>query len=282
MKAFSMVVACAALLMGGVAGVPDAGADDRQMGSAEPAISGRLLYVRGDVGLARLDGEFHQAGVEADGGSFLLQSLGDSPFIGAGVGWQIREGLRVDLTGEYRASADIRGVDSVSRRLRAPNGRQEVSTQYEAELSSIVGLANAYLDLGRWHGITPYIGAGIGFARNKLGSLSTLSTGSFDDFETGSRIEQTTLGLAGGATRTSLAWALMAGASYDLSRQAKLDLGYRYLNLGRDVAATTDLIACVCGVVGGPLELDDVDSHEFRIGVRWLLDRPAPQWQPLK
>jgi len=61
----------------------------------------------------------------------------------------------------------------------------------------------------------------------------------------------------------------MAGLSVSVDPQAKLDLGYRYLDLGSDVSASTGLIECVCGVVGSPLEANDLSVHELRIGLRW-------------
>lgn len=237
--------------------------------------SDRFFYVRADIGLARIDGDYRQLDLEAAGGGFVAESFDSAPYLGAGVGWQLGNRLRIDLTGEYRFASDIEAVDAVSRRLRFPNGVQRVNTLYDGELSAIVGLANAYLDLGTWQGVTPYVGAGVGFARSKLSDVLTTSNGQFVDSATGATVRQTSSGFASDETKTSFAWALMAGASLDLSPSMKLDIGYRYLDLGQDVAASTGLLNCLCGTVGDPLQVAELDSHEFRVGIRWLLDRPA-------
>ena len=78
----------------------------------------------------------------------------------------------------------------------------------------------------------------------------------------------------------------MAGTSYDLSPNAKLDLGYRYLNMGSGTTVSTSLLDCTCGTVGQPLKIADLDAHEFRVGVRWMLGSEQAAtpvaYQPLK
>ncbi|WP_166802534.1 outer membrane protein, partial [Microvirga pakistanensis] len=73
-------------------------------------------------------------------------------------------------------------------------------------------------------GFTPYIGAGIGLARNTLSDDVRTIHDATTGIETVERI-------AGGKD-FSLAWALMAGVGYQLSSNFTLDLGYRYVILG--------------------------------------------------
>ncbi len=237
--------------------------------------SGTTLYVRADLGVASYDASsFSQADLLDRGGSFIEESFDQSVFVGAGLGWRLSQHLRLDLTGEYRVGADVRAVDHVEEVLSSPDGLITASTVYEGEHTAFVGLANLYVDLVKWQGFTPYIGGGIGVAHNRLKDFTTLSNGSFEDFATGDIRRETTTGEAGNGGKTSFAWALMAGTSYDLSADTKLDLGYRYLHLGNDVAATTSLIECHCGTVGEPLKVSGLDSHEFRIGIRWEFNAP--------
>jgi opacity protein-like surface antigen len=105
--------------------------------------------------------------------------------------------------------------------------------------------------------------------------LTTLSSATFTETATGAQTTAVSNGLSSSKSQTNLAWALMAGTSYDLSQAAKLDLGYRYLNLGSGIAASSDLLNCTCGTVGAPLKMSDLHAHEFRVGVRWALgDQP--------
>ena len=60
------------------------------------------------------------------------------------------------------------------------------------------------------------------------------------------------------------AWALMAGVAYDLTTHAKLDRGYRYLNLGK--------VTGVSSALGGPVSSPNTNSHEVRVGIRYVID----------
>ena len=53
----------------------------------------------------------------------------------------------------------------------------------------------------------------------------------------------------------------------------KLELGYRYLNLGESVTGTLN---CFCGATFSPLKVKDLDSHDIKLGFRWLLAPPPP------
>lgn len=246
----------------------------------------RQFYVRGDVGIGHFNfGGFRQDDVAANGGSFISQSMADTVYIGAGLGWQVNPRFRFDLTGEYRATARLKGMDNLTAALTGPDGILQSNTTYDGNLASYVGLLNGYWDIFNWRGFTPYVGAGIGFAHHKMTGFTTASSATFTDDLTGVQTVQLSNGVARDHSQTNLAWALMAGTSYDLSPNGKLDLGYRYINLGSDIAASTGIIDCVCGNVGGPLKVSDLSAHEIRLGVRWMLGeapRYVEPYRPLK
>lgn len=255
----------------------------------EPAIetvqpAERAFYVRGDFGYAfNKIGGFSQPEVLDNGGSFVSSDVGHAPYIGAGIGWRFTNWLRFDLTGEYRFSADATAQDYLQTNLHGPDGQLTASTKYSGEFTSIVGLANVYFDLPEWHGITPYVGGGIGFARNTFSDFATSSHGTFLDFSTSKLTTQDTTGFANDKSEISFAWALMAGLSIDVSSRAKLDLGYRYVNLGGKIAISSNIINCVCGTVASPLTGDDLESHEIRVGLRFELGSADEQrYEPLK
>jgi opacity protein-like surface antigen len=53
----------------------------------------------------------------------------------------------------------------------------------------------------------------------------------------------------------------------------KVELGYRYLNLGK---MTTGTFSCAGGCTGSyTLAAKNLDSHEFRLGMRWMLGGPS-------
>lgn len=240
-------------------------------------------YIRLDAGLSDYDvGKFSQQGLNDNGGRFVTSEIDNAPFIGAGFGWNLGTWLRLDFTGEYHDHGDLSGADRLRQTLSAPDGIMTVSSTYAGEYSSIVGLANLYADLGTWNGVTPYVGGGIGIAHNKVSDVAILADGSFQDTSTGALRQEFTRSTAGAADKNSFAWALMAGIAMDINDRTKLDVGYRYLNLGQDIAATTAIIDCDCGTVGEPMKIEDLSSHEIRVGLRWQFDPPARHAAPLK
>jgi opacity protein-like surface antigen len=254
----------------------------------------RNFYVRGDVGIGRhafksfsqqdLTNTFAQAGLPDDT-AFLSRSIGDTVYLGAGIGMQVSNRFRFDLTGEYRATAQVKALDDVFGDLTAPDGTLQANTLYTGQLSGVVGLLNGYWDLANWHGFTPYIGAGVGFAHLRMSGFTISSQSTFTDATTGDQTVQLASGFSDSSSKTNFAWALMAGTSYDLSSNAKLDLGYRYLNMGSGTSASTSLLFCTCGTIGDPLKISDITAHEIRLGVRWALGNPEPArvaYQPLK
>jgi opacity protein-like surface antigen len=238
-------------------------------------------YLRLDLGFAWQDVDaFSQEGLLRNGGRFTTEDFGDSFIAGAGVGWRLSPAIRFDVTGEYRFNADVDAQDYL--RVTTVATDVEASTAYSGKYSAIVALANLYIDLPKIHEtITPYVGAGIGVAHNRFSRFDTLTTGTFTDLGTGATSDISNEGFARSKNATGFAWALMAGASIDLDEHRKIDIGYRFLDLGGDISATTSLIECLCGAVGGPLEVSDLYSHEFRIGLRWQFDEPR-EHLPLK
>src|SRR5208282_5842127 len=93
--------------------------------------------------------------------------------------------------------------------------------RYSASVSSAVFLANGYVDLGTWYGVTPFLGAGIGTSYNMLHGLTDVGLENVGAY-----------GIAPDRDTARLAWALMAGFSYSLTSNLKLELGYRYLDMG--------------------------------------------------
>ncbi len=134
-----------------------------------------------------------------------------------GAGYNINGWLRADITYGWRQShTDVFGARTTGKQL----------------------LANAYVDLGTWNSITPYIGVGAGesFRRSSAPTVRDQSKNTF-------------------------AWALMAGLGFSVTENIKLDIGYRYLNLGK-----------ASGLVGAVPFSRTLDSHEARLGVRYVIE----------
>jgi opacity protein-like surface antigen len=249
-------------------------------------VNANNYYVRADMGLPDYgSASFSQADLADNGGTFLSEKIGDRPVFAIGVGRNLSQWLRMDLTGEYRLSANVRARDDLSGIVVDSGGDiLQANTDYRGRLTSVVGLANIYVDLSSWRGLTPYVGAGIGLARNELSDVRTSTIGTLSDPTTGDVFTERSSATSRDHSEWNFAWALMAGFSFDMSATTKLDLGYRYINLGGGTSASSNLLECVCGAIGQALKIDDIDAHEFRIGLRFVLDRPmhADRPPPLK
>jgi opacity protein-like surface antigen len=255
---------------------------------AAPIAEATGWYLRGDIGLASqsmkpeiVDSRFTPTTVGLH--EFSMSNPG---FVGIGAGYQFNSWLRADITGEYRLEARHRFEDkfcfgdnggvpvatpgigcSVGATFTGQDGRNF----YNGRISSLLFLTNAYVDLGTWSGFTPFLGAGIGFAQHKFSNLT--DSGLSDNFVLGAYTG--TSGVAptrfGDKTKTNFAWALMAGVGYDLSPSHKLEIGYRYLNMGKGTQSLTS----ACSTCGDAINYKDIDAHEFKVGLRWLLGGPA-------
>jgi opacity protein-like surface antigen len=246
------------------ADIPDAPAE--MGGGSESGI-----YLRGDIGVS-INGDpdifSTVAGVApAIPGVIRTEELSSSTSIGAGIGYAFNSWLRFDATGEYRTGARLKGTEVIDE-----PGVGYFIDQYDGNVSSAVGLLNAYVDLGtlcQLGCITPYVGAGVGMTHNWVSNFT--DTGQvFGGPPPGGAFVSTSYGQGDDAS-TELAWALMAGVAYQVNDKLTLDLGYRYLNLGEGPAV---LLADAAGNSPSQIRVQarDLQSHDIRIGMRWTLD----------
>ena len=257
------------------------------------------LYLRGDIGLGAIDANKFRYSDNPAGLSFGSKDFEAQIFGGIGIGYQVNSWLRFDVTGEYRGRSGFQAHDRYSvgnigcgNLYAQPVGSVTCTNAGEninrGSVSSLVLLANAYLDLGTWYGLTPFIGGGVGVAQNRVTGVT--DTGYATNTVTASLIPAiapvgqsataATFGTAANRDRTNFAWALMAGVGYDVTQNVKLELSYRYLNLGR---MSTGTYACAGGCPNPyQLEARNLDSHDFRLGMRWMFGGPsyAPAAQP--
>ncbi|HMK88657.1 MAG TPA: outer membrane beta-barrel protein [Methylocystis sp.] len=186
-------------------------------------------------------------------------AIGDQAFAGAGFGYQFNNWLRGDLTAEYRTEANYRagllaaipGSDWYPGFLGAD--------YYTAGVSSLVVLANGYIDLGHWCGVTPFVGAGVGFVNHKFAGLTDSGLG---------------FGTAADKYTTNFAWSVTAGVGLSVTPNLKLEVAYRYLDMGN---IGSNPIQCL-NPQGCFQERHSfyLASNDIRVGFRYLLGGPPP------
>ena len=198
-------------------------------------------YLRGDIGFKMYaDPNAHTSYNSI--GDFYGENLDNTWMVGAGVGYYWNDWFRSDVTVDYEGKAGFTG--------RAPCGLCGVGYSIEtADIDVWTVMFNAYADLGTWHGITPYVGAGVGAAYVRTSDVA---------FDNGGG----TTGTYGGAGSWNFAWALMAGAAYEVTPNMMIDAGYQFRSLGEAQS----------GKVAGTqsrIKYEDLYAHELRLGLRY-------------
>ena len=215
-------------------------------------------YLKGFVGAANpdVDGIFAEEFRTNDTFVVFDKDIKSTPLFGLGFGYDTGHYFRFDVTGEYRGSAVFLANDSYQ--LFGPG-----TNEYTADVESWVGLANAYIDLGTWWCVTPYVGGGVGFASIDVIGLKDVN------------VPNLGVAFARDNTETNFAWALYAGLAYKVTPGLTIDLAYRYTDLGdarSGIRTAYDLSATAPGI-----EIEDITSNDFMLSVRWALgSQPAP------
>ena len=232
-------------------------------------------YLRGDVGVgvqtfsSFQHSQTNSAFVWPPSWNVVQQDIQDTSIFGLGVGYEFNNWLRFDITGEYRTKAGFRATGSYTDFCGTGGICFDVNT---GNFSAAVFMANAYVDLGTWWCITPFIGAGIGGAYDMISGVQ--DNGIIAGGSTG-------FGFGPNASNLNLAWNIQAGLTYNVSNNLKIDLSWRYLNMG---SPETGVVLCqnTASCPGAFYTLRDMTSQDFRIGLRWMLQPDvAPAVMPM-
>ncbi|MFK7902481.1 MAG: outer membrane protein [Nitratireductor sp.] len=238
-------------------------------------------YLRGDLGFAH-NSLTHVDRLVADDvlaptySNFSSADLDESLSIGVGVGYQINGTLRVDATLKHITDAKFTGDSSTSggnfacNVLDPDSDGDMCSVSDTAEFSATTVMMNAYADLGTFSGFTPYVGAGLGGAHTHWTALDNdincVAGGPGDCASDAANSYNTAFdGKHAAKNGWRFAYALHAGASYDLSRNVKIDAGYSFTHIsGGDMYGFQN----GSGVMGNH---GDIKIHEVRAGLRYNL-----------
>ena len=188
------------------------------------------LYLRGGIGLDRsgdaaftdidcsstVPAALYGCGQDSDGAPRRsLGDFGETAVLELGLGYARGGAMRYEMTVEHRPSYSFEGHAN----FLAPDRQQSVA----ADVSSVSGMLAAFADFpalaprGRT-AITPYVGAGVGVVRNRIG-MTTMT------------FPATTTGVRSGS-RTGLTWMVTAGVTLPLNERLGLDMAWRYTHLG--------------------------------------------------
>ena len=228
-------------------------------------------YLRGDIGFSN-----QRVGrlSNADDVTFTSQTqstgFNTAGIFGLGVGYKVNNWFRADVTGEYRGNSQFFGTD----RITYVGG---VGTDtYHATKNEWVVLANAYVDLGTWWCVTPFIGAGVGGARVAINGFTDQGVA----LNGGVGPALAGLAYADNFSKWNFAWAVHAGLAYRVTPNFTVELAYRYLDMGDGL--TGDLRTFDgTNNINNPTTFKNITSHDLKLGVRWDLISPQVYAPPL-
>jgi opacity protein-like surface antigen len=225
-------------------------------------------YLRGDIGfsnqqVSRLNNVL-DANVLSSKQNLAFNTAG---IFGLGAGYKFNNWLRADVTGEYRGNSQFFGTDAIS--FAGGFG----TDTYHATKSEWLFLANAYVDLGTWWCITPFVGAGFGTARVSIANFT-------DQGIISGGPPVASLAFGDNVSKWNFAWALHAGLAYQVSPNFTVELAYRYLDMGNGLTGDLRTFDGTNSIVN-PTTFKGITSHDVKLGVRWELYSPPVYEQPL-
>ncbi len=232
-----------------------------------PKIKTKTWYLRGHIGMTNQHVRTLENASFASATNLVIVDKNFESGMTFGVGIGIRKGdhWRFDVTGEWRGEAGFHGMDTWTD----GNGDPRYNN-YTAKKSEMTFLLNGYYDLGTWHGVTPYVGAGIGVSRNTIHSFrdTGIAYATPGNLATG----YPTHAYANAASKWNFAWALHAGLGIPVSDNVFVDIGYSFMDLGS--AQSGDIIAFDgTNSIYNPMIFKNITSHDLKFSLRYEFDK---------
>ncbi|QPC90415.1 outer membrane protein [Mesorhizobium sp. INR15] len=217
----------------------------------QPVEVGSGWYLRGDVGYAFSHPFDHEIGSAGGSANFTSDS---SLFTGSvGMGFHLNDYLRVELNGGILPTNQFSDNNLITNGcagttnivINSPGGdiivpqaatKDCVASSYGTNKAYAL-MANGYVDLGTYVGITPYLGGGLGLSYNKyfksIGERNCINVPSNSTGAGGFACNDPAgyKGLEDSEAKFNLAYSIGAGISYQVSKNVSVDLGYEYFSV---------------------------------------------------
>ena len=133
------------------------------------------------------------------------------------------------------------------------------SLRYKADVESLAVFINGYFNAQPLSiiqtSVTPYLGVGVGFSRNKMGAVDITQVS-----------DGVSLGNAASNTETEFAYKLALGTLINLSDSVSVDLNYQYVDLGNIKSGTN--LSWDSRDMNSPFIGPEITSSEFNVGLQ--------------
>ncbi len=218
-------------------------------------------YLRGDIGYAKTNVHgvrYFQGSTQT--GEFEQHDIDHSWMFGGGIGYEVNDWFRVDLTGNYYGTANLSG-SSAQNVACSDGGGGVCSYSDDGDIQITTLMASAYLDLGTYQGFTPYVGAGIGGAYLHWGDLIN------EEYYVSGTVPATlAYDVHGKRSGWRFAYGLHAGVSYDIATNMKIDAGYSYTHISEGEMFG---FGATSGLEGTQGYHESLNIHAFKVGLRY-------------
>lgn len=213
-------------------------------------------YVRGDIGHSQAvkqdftnDTTSHTFQVLTTPGG-VVRGPNNSSVYDLGAGYQYASNWRADITYSVRHGYRLSGVDTGTP-----------TAMIGSDIKSDALFATAYRTF-ELASVKPYLGLGLGWARNKMASVS------IKDVTNG--VDVTALG----GTKNNLAWQFAAGVDIPVEKRFTIDVGYRYVDLGKARSGVGNATVTAPVLPAGTATDTDaivgkLKAHELSVGARY-------------
>ncbi|TPI17393.1 MULTISPECIES: outer membrane protein [unclassified Mesorhizobium] len=214
----------------------------------QPVEVGSGWYLRGDVSYLA-NKSFEKQDFAFTPASF---SNDETPvFASVGFGYHFNDYLRADLNLGYLPGNKV----SVGYDDSATAAEPTIASAHLKNYA-FTGLLNGYVDLGTYVGVTPYVGAGVGFIRSKSKLSASYTTENGDDTDD--------FVLKNNRTQYAFAYTLNAGLAYQVSKNLLVDLGYQYFSAPDAEYVTAESLTSYPVRKG-------ISNHQVKLGLRYDL-----------
>lgn len=236
-----------------------------------PVEVGSGWYLRGDLGysVANKTGTYSYRTFDGMGGygasTFTDAEVKKDLSYGIGFGYHFNDMLRADLTVD-RMNTRFEGSTFSAFPCTPALAGTSCRSEDGADLDMYSIMASGYVDIATVAGFTPYVGAGAGYTKVNWKGLenSTYCVGC-----AGNGLVSVTN--HPGANDWRFTWQAMAGVAYAVTKNLKLDLGYRYRQVEKGDMFGWDRASAAAGASGVQGFDGKLQQHEVRLGLRYDL-----------
>jgi opacity protein-like surface antigen len=183
-------------------------------------------------------------------GNVKSNDLGSGGVVGIGIGRNFNDNIRGEMSLNYRDGHQLDTTDTIYL-------IGDTKYSYKADLKSVSMFLSGYYDFNSINlsgkSFTPYIGGGIGLARNDIGDINV-------------RVGDLAATSINGKNVTEFAWKLGAGANLNLTEKCSLDLNYQFVDLGKFKSGS--LVSNTMTDMQKPFE-GNYRTNELTIGLRY-------------